>query len=290
MRDYFKYEKKLKYLLRYFILLFISFIAVTCNTGGVIDAPPPFVELTEGPSEGEVLSNDKVIFAWRGNGSDYKFKYRMLSLDSDNFPTVYQDSTSYSNASEVTFSNLDEGNFRFELYAKSNNVEPSSPLVRDFTVDAIKGPSLMFYKTKTVIDFDSTNSVGIWMEDVNGLTGFSLVIAFDKNKVNLVGATKGAFVIQKRFEQIIVPDLNDTTLILKNINATGKIEITSAFLTGLGTLPDKSISGSGKILNLVFKGIAKGISNIDMTTIDLRDQNGVVIHSNAPKSGILEVQ
>lgn len=285
----FKMEKKMKYFVIPFSILLISLFAVSCNTGGVVDNPPPFLEIIDGPQDSEILSKDKVVFAWRGNGSGYTFKYRMLSLDSDNFPTVYQDWTSYSTATDVSFSNLDEGKFRFEVQAKSGNIEPA-PLKREFVIDAIKGPSLMFFKTKTTVSVGKLDSVGIWMEDVNGLAGFSIVIAFDKNKLNMVSASSGSYVIQKRFQQLTVPDFSDTAYVLKSVNQTGRIEITSAFLTDLGSFPNKSISGSGKILNLVFKGMAKGTTNLEITSIDLRDEKGVTISYNAPKSGIVEVQ
>ena len=148
----------------------------------------------------------------------------------------------------------------------------------------------MFFKTKTDITVGKVDSVGIWMEDVNGLAGFSVVIAFDKSKLNLVSASSGSYVIQKRFQQLTVPDFTDTAYVLKSVNQTGRIEITSAFLTDLGSFPNKSISGSGKILNLVFKGIAKGTTNLEITSIDLRDEKEVAISYNAPKSGIIEVK
>lgn len=289
MKRFLKMEKKMKYFVKHFSILLISLLAISCNTGGVVDNPPPFLEIIDGPQDSEILSKDKVVFAWRGNGSGYSFKYRMLSLDSDNFPTVYQDWTSYSTATEVTFSNLDEGKFRFEVQAKSGNIEPN-PLKREFFIDAIKGPSLMFFKTKTNVSVGNLDSVGIWMEDVNGLAGFSVVIAFDKSKLNLVSASSGSYVIQKRFQQLTVPDFSDTAYVLKSVNQTGRIEITSAFLTDLGSFPNKSISGSGKILNLVFKGMAKGTTNLEITSIDLRDEKGVAISYNAPKSGIVDVQ
>jgi len=289
MKYYIKLEKKMKYFLKHFSILFISLFALTCNTGGVVDNPPPFLELIDGPQESEVLTKDKVVFVWRGNGSGYTFKYRLLSLDSDNFPSVYQDWTNYSTVTDITYSNLDEGKFRFEIQAKSGSLEPA-PLKREFFIDAIKGPSLMFFKTKTNVTVGKLDSVGIWMEDINGLAGFSIVVAFDNSRLNLVSASSGSYVVQKRFQQLTVPNLNDTTYVLKSVNQTGKIEITSAFLTDLGSFPNKSISGSGKILNLVFKGIAKGTTNLEITSIDLRDEKGVVISYNTPKSGIIEVQ
>jgi len=291
MKHFSRLKMKIKILLPGIFLLGLSVLSISCNSGGgVIDNPPPFLEIIDGPQENEVVPQDKVVFAWRGNGSGYTYKYRLLSLDSDNFPTIYQDWTTYSSSTtDVTYSNLDEGKFRFEVQAKSGSVEPA-PIKREFIIDAIKGPSLMFFKTKTTLSVGTADSIDVWMEDVTGLAGFSIVIAFDKTKLNLVSASSGAYVIQKRFQQITVPDLSDTTYVLKSVNTTGKIEIASAFLTDLGSYPNKSISGSGKILNLVFKGLAKGTTALEITSIDLRDENGNVINSNAPKSGVVEIK
>jgi|GEM_PF-437241 len=290
MKRYINPELQITYISVFLTILFLSTFIISCNTGGVVDNPPPFLEIIDGPSDNEVITKDKVVFTWRGNGSGYSYKYSMFALDSsNNFPEVYQDWTTYSTNTTVTFANLDEGKFRFVVQAKSGSVEPA-PLKREFFINAIQGPSLMFFKTKTTVSVGKMDSVGIWMEDVQGLAGFTIVIAFDKTKLNLVSSSSGSYVDQKRFTQIVVPDLNDTANVLKKINQTGKIEITSAFLTDLGSFPSKSISGSGKILNLVFKGIAKGLTNLEITSIDLRDENGVAINYNAPKNGIIEVQ
>ena len=72
----------------------------------------------------------------------------ILALDADNFPTTYLNWTPYSQNTEVTFNNLDEGKFRFQVQGRSSGIEPD-PVKLDFYVDAVEGPSLLFYKTKT---------------------------------------------------------------------------------------------------------------------------------------------
>ncbi|HPI37092.1 MAG TPA: hypothetical protein PK397_04025 [Ignavibacteriaceae bacterium] len=274
------------------LLCALLFIAVStfnsCDSGGIVDKPPPFLEITSGPSSNEVLKVDKVSFAWKGSGSDYTFRYRLLALDADNFPTTYLNWTPYSQNTEVTFNNLDEGKFRFQVQGRSSGIEPD-PVKLDFYVDAVEGPSLLFYKTKTTIKLNGIDSIGLWMEDIKEFAGLSVVIAFDKSKLNLVGASGGQFVMAKKFNQVIVPDLYNAA-VLQRVNQSGRIELSTAILMDLGSFPSTSISGSGKVLNLVFKGIAKGQASIDITSLDLRNSNGNPIPYNSPKNGIVVIE
>lgn len=269
------------------LLLLISMLS-SCDAGGIVDKPPPFLEIISGPIQNEILNVDKVSFTWKGSGPDYTYRYRLSALDGDNFPTTYLNWSSYSNITEVTFSNLDEGKFRFEVQGRSSGVEPD-PIKRDFIIDAVKGPSVLFYKTKTSIKLNGIDSIGLWMEDVNEFAGMSVVIAFDRSKMSLIGASAGQYVTSKKFNQVIVPDLYNSS-VLQRVNQTGRIELSTAILMDLGSFPLTSISGSGKILNLVFKGISKGQSNIDITSLDLRDNTGKAISFNPPKNGIVVIE
>jgi hypothetical protein len=188
----------------------------------------------------------------------------------------------------LTFNNLDEGKFRFQVQGRSSGIEPD-PVKLDFYVDAVEGPSLLFYKTKTTIKLNGIDSIGLWMEDIKEFAGLSVVIAFDKSKLNLVGASGGQFVMAKKFNQVIVPDLYNAA-VLQRVNQSGRIELSTAILMDLGSFPSTSISGSGKVLNLVFKGIAKGQASIDITSLDLRNSNGNPIPYNSPKNGIVVIE
>ena len=63
-----------------------------------------------------------------------------------------QNWSNWSNVKEATFTYLDEGKHTFMVKAKYiNNIEQEEPAKVDFTVDAVKGPALMFRPRKVEI-------------------------------------------------------------------------------------------------------------------------------------------
>lgn len=291
MKKNFRNKILLKYSSIIFALLGMLFSMThfnACNTGNIVDNPPPFVQIIEGPLEGEVITQDFVNFVWNASGASFQFRYRLLALDDDNFPTTYQDWTNYGDEIEVAYDNLDEGKFRFEVQGKSGSIEPD-PVSRDFFVNAVTGPALLFFKTLTILNVNQSDSIALWMEDVDSLTAFHVVVSFDKSKVAFVSASGGSYVSQKRFSQLIVPDMSSQSIIAE-ANSKGRVDITSGLLTDLGSVPSTSISGSGKILNLVFKGIAAGSTNLTITNLELRSGDGSAITFNPPKNGKIVVK
>ncbi len=274
------------------LVLFTAIFSLTnfnaCNTGNIVDNPPPFVQIIEGPLEGQIIVQDFVNFVWNASGASFQFRYRLLALDDDNFPTTYQDWTDYGDEIEVAYDNLDEGKFRFEVQGKSGNIEPD-PVSRDFYVNAVTGPSMLFFKTLTTLIVNQTDSIAVWMEDVDSLSAFHVVVSFDKSKVEFVSASAGSYVTQKRFSQLIVPDMGSQSVIAE-ANSKGRVDITSGILTDLGSVPSTTLSGSGKLLNLVFKGIAAGSSNLTITNLEMKSGNGGTISFNPPKNGKIVVK
>lgn len=268
-------------------LLTVLFLFVSCKDAGLVDSPPPFLQFITAPSEGQVINDNTVSFKWRGATLNYTFRYRLLFLDRDNFPTTYLDWTNFSNTTEITFNNLDEGKFRFELIAQSTGVI-SNPISREFYIDAVLGPSLLFFKASTTIRLNAIDSISIWMEDVDSLTTFSAVVSFDRTRLELVNVTQGQIAQQNRMAQIVLPDFSNNS-VLSNFNSRGRIDIISAFLPEQGAGANNFVSGSGKVINLVFKGKARGQSNLTITTIQMRKPNGEIINYNPPKNAVVIV-
>lgn len=273
---------------KYWIMIIpILLIYNSCKNSGLLDSPPAFMQFVSGPIDNEVLLNDKVAFSWKGASADYTFRYRVLSIDSDNFPSTYLDWTVFSKLTEVSLNNLDEGKFRIEVEGRSGSL--TEIIKREFTIDAVQGPSLLFFKTQTTLRVGLQDSIGIWMEDVDSLAAYSVVIVFDKSKLEFMGLRPGLYVTQQKFKQIIVPDYNNPD-ILAFANSTGRIDINTALLTDLGSYPNKSISGSGRILNLVFRGRARGTSGIEITSLSLKSPSRASIQFKPPKDGVIEVK
>ncbi|MCF8240047.1 MAG: cohesin domain-containing protein [Melioribacteraceae bacterium] len=272
------------------IILFTISIGLfsACQTSQSVENPPPFLKITDGPAENTVLSEDVVSFVWKGSDNSFFYKYRLLAIDEDNFPSTYIDWNDYSKENEVTFYNLDESKFRFEVMGISNGLE-GGPERRNFEINAVTGPTLTFYKTETNISLGGKDSVNIWLEDLDSLKAIRVVVAFDPNYVNLVSISGGDLVKKQRFEQIIVPDYNDTTVV-NSVNATGKLELNSAVLATLGSLPQKSLSGSGSVLNVSFRGMKIGTTNLEFVLIEMHKENGAIISGKTPKSGIINIK
>ncbi len=279
--------KKIKNYLLFIIIAGSSFIWDSCTANGIVDNPPPFLQITEGPAEGEIVTLDRVTFVWKGSGSDFLFKYRLMYLDADNIPTTYTDWTQYSKESEISFANLDEGKYTFEVQATASGIE-SPAIKRIFTVNSIIGPTFSFYKVKTSIAVNQRDSISVWMEDVDSLAGFKIVLTFDRNIVNLVSVRTGQLPSVKGLSQIILPDFSDVR-ILGNANNTGRFELNSAFLMDFASFPANSLSGSGKVLSLVFEGKQAGTTNLDISNLELRNIKGQLISFSTPKSGKIVV-
>ncbi len=269
------------------ILLILGVAFSSCNSGNPADVPPAFIQFVSAPVENSVLSNNDVLFMWKGSDEDFVFRYRLVSIDNE-YDLDYIDWTSYKSLTEIEFTDLDEGKYRFELEGKSMGFV-GSPLTRVFFVDAVKGPSLSFNKISTTSKIGVTDSVNIWMEDINNLSACRLVISFNPKVINLVSVSNGKFVLDNNFNQIIVPDFSNLDVI-SEANRTGKIEINSAVLMTLLTYPINYLSGSGKILNLRFVGIAKGTSPLEFATIELYKADGTLITNGVPGTGIYKIE
>ncbi len=282
-----KMKKNISRFVKYSAIIVAILFLHNCNTTQVVDNPPPFLEIVEGPADGEVLTHSYVTFGWRGSDNSIEFKYRLLALDEDNFPTIYYDWSQYTKQKEVTYENLDESRYRFEVMARSAGQE-EGPATRQFEINAFQGPSMSFFKSETEMTVGGTDSISAWLEDVDSISAVHLVIAFDPDYLQLLEVSKGSFVERENFELIVVPNFSDST-VMSQVNATGKIEINTAVLATLYTLPRRSLTGSGNILTFRFKAIAPGTTKLTYTLIEFRTEGGREFSGNPPKEGIVKI-
>lgn len=268
-----------------YLFILASFLLQGCNSSHVVDNPPPFVEITNGPENGEILNVNYVSFSWIGSDNSIEFKYRLLTLDEDNFPTVYYDWSQYSKTTDATFDNLDESKYRFEVMARSQGQE-EGPVTRVFTIDAFRGPTMSFFKTETEMSVGDTTYIDTWLEDVDSLTAVHMVIAFDPDYLQFLGVEKGDFPERENFELITVPNFSDSSVIAE-VNALGKIEINTALLATIYTLPRISITGSGSLLRLKFRAQTTGSTKLNYTLIEFQNEAGNTFTGNPPKEGVV---
>jgi len=271
-------------------ILFITvFIFVAgCNTNNLVTNPPPFVEIVKGPADNSVISTEDISFSWKGSTNDYQFRYRLLTLDKDNFPTEYLGWTTYSSLNEVVFKKLNDSKFKFEVQGKSSGIE-ARPVSRTFTINAFIGPAFTFFKNETIMNVGDTASIGIWMEDIDSLSAATIVTSFDKSSLQVVSVLNGRIAEKNRLSQFILPNYELPSVLL-DANSSGKLNISTAVLQGIGSLNKSSVSGSGVLINIVFMSIQKGETTLQITSSDTRKIDGTKINTNPPKDGLVIVQ
>ncbi len=266
---------------KYLFIVLIIAAFNSCQSPNLVDLPPAFINIIEGPKEGEVLSKDNVFFKWKGSSNDYKFKYELDILDEDNVLRSYDTAKAYANVTEHFYSNLDEGRYVFKVWGKSGSLEQS--VLRHFTINAITTPTLLFVKKDNKLKLNDDFSLKIWNENIDSLIAFRVVITFDNTMIKFKSVSKTPFIRKRNFEQIILPDslLMPNSPLIQRINQLGKIEIYSGFITR--NQNQISIKGTGSLLELNFKAIAKGESFVEFTKVELVNENHKVL--NAVKFG-----
>ena len=240
-------------------LVFFSLSSCVRNLDNPVDPEssayePPSVTILQ-PEEGDTLTTNAVLVLWEGNNPRAnEFRYRLID---------YSNWTEWVTYNSVLFDYLDDVSYRFEIEVRYKSQSDIKKFVRNFSVDAIKGPTLKFYKLRNVVGIDSQFTVGVWVEDVSQLKRSKFKIDFDSVKLSLLSVDRGAYPSERGVEQTIA--FNPSTR-----------EINTEFSGG--------ISGSGEIIKLKFRGRDKGVSYLEMNGIEITDENGEIINPQAERA------
>ncbi len=122
----------------------------------------PETEIKSGPGEASTIHDHMVTFVFSGNKfiSQYSWK-----LDNNDW-------SGWSVDSSVTLSYLDEGNHEFQVKGRYNVMdEDDTPALRNFVIDAVQGPALLFKPRKVSIASGGTFTVDVLVEEVENLAG-----------------------------------------------------------------------------------------------------------------------
>ena len=279
--------KILNYAKRFFILILIALAG--CEAPTLVDDPPPFLDFLESPNAGDSLDVDFTYFLWKGSNKNYVFNYTLYFKDELNVITEYLDNSSYSNLNEIFFDNLDEGTFILRVRGKSFGITDSLDL--EFTVDAIRGASITFFKNENTVSVGDNFSLHLWIEDIESLKAFRTVIRFNQSLINLVSIEKGDLIEEINFNQMILPVeyTEEGNEEIDNTNETGVINLSSGFLTESVSNPQKAISGSGSILKLNFNAVRRGEGEVEYTLIEFYDEDGNKYQPAVPKNALVIV-
>jgi hypothetical protein len=230
----------------------------------------PVSTISGGPTELQTITVSSVTFTWAGTVDvlDYSYEY-----DAGNW-------LGWSSQTSVTLDYLDEGQHSFAVRARhrnGKNIELNPPHI-NFTVDAVKGPSLMFLPRRKYALQGQAFTYDIKAEEVSFIYGTKISIQYDPSHVNVTGVLTGAL-INANGSSIILPTID-------SIAHTITIELAT-----IGRSP-KGVSGSGVLATLLCYAKISGTTLFSFNSSQtlLRDTLNVPITPNTLVQGRVEIQ
>jgi hypothetical protein len=131
------------------------------------DYSSPFMELVNGPGEGEVWPSSSVYFDWAWNASATEFR---VALDDLGW-------TDWDTETNYTFHFLDEGTHSAQFQSRSiNGAVQETPILRSFAVDAVVGNSYLIWPYRQSASPGDTVTFTIMAEEVEDLFALTVML------------------------------------------------------------------------------------------------------------------
>jgi len=238
------------------------------------DYEVPSVSIVGEVEYGEVIDTSAVTIIWRGNETAYEYSYR-YDLD-----IVETDWSPWTRDTGVVLYYLDEGNYQFDIKARTNQTVPVEGDANSFhfAVDAVKGPAMMVFSRYKEVSVGEEFEIEILAEEVDSIMGTEIELTFDPAIIEVKDVIYGAFMF----------DGGDLSVTFKEIdNENGKAGV--VLVRTSNTSP--TVSGTGTLAVLEIKGLTSGITQIEFTdNCTFRDENNNVVEIEEKTVGIVAVQ
>ena len=172
-----------------FLLIILS-LTLSCSDEFVAENPidpnnpdyiPPIVSFVSGPGPGETIYAENTVITFSGNESSMLYRSQ---LDSSGW-------SGWISSQSITLDYLDEGDHIFYLQGQYTTGDTSYVISVPFIVDAVSGPSLMFYPRKTVASQGETIQLKLIAEEVYSLAGLEASIEYDPGKLTILEVASG---------------------------------------------------------------------------------------------------
>jgi len=256
------------------ILFFVCALFISCDIPTFeIDNPfdpqnpsyvPPTVTIDSGPDDNETITTDNVVFTWLGNNETMTFRY---FLDG----TLKQD---WDDMRSVIIKYLDEGEHRFGVQGKYPTDDVSDTVYVNFNVNAVLGPSLLFYPRKHDAVIGEEVTFQIFAEEVVDLSGAEFTINYNTTLINIESITQGD----------LFKTANQSIFYVDQDPLQDSFTVLTAILDGISP----SVSGTGVLAEIVVKINSQGTSTISFsgankfrgpnnTAIEIREKIGGIV-------------
>lgn len=227
----------------------------------------PQVTFTSAPNEGATLSTSTIMFVWDGNEPGMSYRYAF----DGNWSSWENEKKS------ITIDDIDEGLHSIAAQSSYSTGDTSNVISVNFNVNAVLGPSLLFYPRKHVAFFGETVTFQILAEEVIDLSGAEFKIDYDPSMFQIESVTQGAL-FQSGTQSIFHVEHNASQ---------GSFSVLTAILDA--TTP--SVDGTGVLAEVVVKLLNQGTNNLSFgSTNKLRDPDNIEITIREKIGGIVIAQ
>ena len=221
---------------------------------GTGDYEVPSVVIISDYQPGETITSATISIALEGN--DLVVEYR-VRLDESEW-------TEWSNENSFTLDYLDEGNHTIYGQSRYISSDESEIMSLDFIVDAVSGPSLMFFPRRITATQGETVTFSIMAEEVYDLAGLETVLEFDPAKVTLMSVSSAG----------LFDETGDPIFFYEHNESQGRLTVTAAVWGD----ESPAFTGTHPIAILSFRADHTGNISIDFgETSIFRDPNNLNI-------------
>lgn len=222
---------------------------------------------------GEIIDSTAVTIIWRGNKTAYEYCYR---YDLDSIETEW---SAWTRDTSVTLRYLDEGNYQFEIKARTNQTVPVEGEVSTFhfTVDAVKGPATRCFPMYQELSVGQEGEIEIIAEEVDSLMGAEFQILFNPTVIRINRVALSPFLYGDGANGVSFKEID---------NDNGMIEV--VVVRSSGTEP--TVSGTGAIAILEIEALSAGITHIEINKSVFKNQNNDEINVDQRVNGIVGVK
>ena len=224
----------------------------------------PQITFTSSPNEGATLSTSTIMFVWDGNEPGMSYRYAF----DGNWSSWENEKKS------ITIDDIDEGLHSIAAQSSYSTGDTSNVISVNFNVNAVLGPSLLFYPRKHEAFSGEKVTFQIMAEEVIGLSGAEFLVNYDPTRVQIESVTQGEF-FQNGTQSIFHIDHNTTQ---------GSFFILTAILDA----ETPSVDGTGVLAEVIVELLQRGTANLSFgSTNKFRDPDNIEIAIREKIGGIV---
>lgn len=268
-----------------FTILLLLALYSCKQDGSLIESPPEFLQFVEAPEDGDTLTTDNVTISWVGGDEAINFRYKLDYIDFSDSLYEFISYGEYLPFKTAHFKNLDDGHYIFSLMGINAGIE-GGPETLTFYIDALIGTSMRYFPRTTNTLVDSVDTLSIMIDDVANLIDIRTIASFDTTYLELISIEQG--VLANQFFGVgNTPLYSDTTVIVRDTQS-GNIKVTSGLNIRLSS-GNQSISGSGEVLNLIYKARTRGETILEFISMDFLDDTGKRIQVSNSQKAVIKI-